>query len=48
MGSKGEVILVSPVFYNKNTSSKQAFEKAIEKIEDAIFELKNKELQTET
>ena len=39
-GVKGEVILVSPVFYNKNTSSNQAFEKALKKIEDAIYELR--------
>ena len=39
-GVKGEVILVSPVFYNQETSSNQAFKKAQNKIEDAIFELK--------
>ena len=39
-GVKGEVILVSPVFYNKKTASNKAFKKAIDKIEDAVFQLK--------
>ena len=39
-GVKGEVFLVSPVFYNQKTSSNQAFIKAKNKIEDAIFKFK--------
>ena len=37
-GVKGEVILVSPVFYNQEISSNQAFKKAQNKIAYAIFE----------
>ena len=39
-GVKGEVILVSPVFYDPKTSSDEAFDLAQNKISNAIFELK--------
>ena len=39
-GVKGEVILVSPVFYDTKTSSKEAFRKAQNKIVTATRELK--------
>ena len=39
-GVKGEVILVSPVFCNTQTSCKIAYERAQSKISKAVFELK--------
>jgi anthranilate synthase component 1 len=39
-GVKGEVIIVSPVFYDTKTSSKAAFERAQNKIFSATLELK--------
>ncbi|MGI9398467.1 MAG: anthranilate synthase component I [Paracoccaceae bacterium] len=39
-GVKGEVILVSPVFYDTQTSCKIAYERAQSKISKAVFELK--------
>ena len=39
-GVKGEVILVSPVFYDTKTSCEIAYERAQSKISKAVFELK--------
>ena len=39
-GVKGEVILVSPVFYDTTTSCEIAYERAQSKISKAVFELK--------